>query len=182
MANFNEAFEKVIANEGGYVNDANDPGGETYKGISRKMHSGWIGWHIVDLLKKQNGFPALLDQNVELQSEIKQFYQIQFWDRISGNLIADQAVANSIFDFAVNAGTTTSATLAQMTSGIKIDGIIGPKTAEAINNIPSGNFLASFTLAKIARYIHIVKKRPVSRKYFFGWVCRALDENIYKAQ
>jgi len=109
-----------------------------------------------------------------LQNEVETFYEIQFWNRISGSLISDQTVANSIFDFAVNAGVGTSATLAQMVSGTKADGVIGPQSIEAINKIPTDHFLAAFTVAKIARYINIVKKRPSSRKYFYGWVCRAL--------
>ncbi len=36
MANFNNAFNLVLKNEGSYSNDPDDPGGETYKGISRK--------------------------------------------------------------------------------------------------------------------------------------------------
>jgi len=176
MADFNTAFQLMINHEGGYVNDPDDPGGETYKGVARKIHSVWIGWHIIDLLKKQSGFPANLDKNPELQDEVTNFYEIQFWNRISGSLIAEQSVANSIFDFAVNAGVPTSASLAQMVSDSPIDGVIGPNSVEAINKVPVDHFLASFTVAKIARYINIVKKRPTSQKYFYGWVRRALGE------
>ena len=38
MANFKESFDKVILAEGGYVNDPDDAGGETYLGISRVNH------------------------------------------------------------------------------------------------------------------------------------------------
>lgn len=178
MADFSKAFQLVLAHEGGYGNDPDDPGGETYKGVARKIHSKWIGWHIIDLLKRQSGFPSNLDRHAELQQELETFYETQFWNRISGSLISDQAVANSIFDFAVNAGISTSATLAQMVSETKVDGVIGPNSVEAINKVDPDHFLASFTVAKIARYISIVKKRPASRKYFYGWVVRALGENI----
>jgi lysozyme family protein len=175
MAEFKPAFDLVLANEGGYVNDPLDPGGETYKGVARKIHSGWLGWHIVDLLKKQTGFPANLEKNAELQEEVENFYEVQFWNRISGNLISDQVVANSIFDFAVNAGTSTSASLAQMVIDTPTDGVLGPDSAEKINAFDKDHFIAAFTVAKIARYVHIVKKRPTSRKYFYGWVLRSLS-------
>lgn len=177
MAEFKHAFEKTIAHEGGYVNDPDDPGGETYKGVARKIHSKWLGWHTIDLLKRQSGFPANLDTNEELQAEVENFYEIQFWNRISGSLIAEQAVANSIFDFAVNAGTSTSSVLAQAVAETPADGVIGKNSVEAINRMDADHFLAAFTVAKIARYVNIVKKRPTSRKYFFGWVIRALGEN-----
>jgi len=174
MADFNQAYKIMQSHEGGYGNDPDDPGGETYKGIARNIHSKWLGWHIIDLLKRERDFPSNLERHAELQNEVETFYEIQFWNRISGSLISDQAVANSIFDFAVNAGVNTSATLAQMVSGTKADGVIGPLSVEAINSVPTDHFLAAFTVAKIARYINIVKKRPSSRKYFYGWVCRAL--------
>lgn len=177
MADFNNAFEAMLTHEGGYGNDPDDPGGETYKGVARKINSKWLGWHIIDLLKKQANFPANLEANSDLQQEVESFYEVQFWNRISGSLISEQAVANSIFDFAVNAGVVTSAILAQMVSGTKADGVIGPNSVEAINKVDSDHFLSAFTVAKIARYITIVKKRPSSKKYFYGWVLRALGEN-----
>lgn len=177
MANFKTAFDLMIGHEGGYGNDPDDPGGETYKGVARKMHSKWIGWHMIDLLKRQAGFPANLDTHIELQSEIKQFYEVKFWDTMKGDQVTSQEVANSIFDFGVNAGVRTSISLAQLVVGAKTDGVIGPLSIAAINTFDSEHFLAAFTVAKIARYISIVKKRPTSRKYFYGWICRALGEN-----
>jgi len=176
MAQFKTAFEKVINNEGGYANDAEDPGGETHKGVSRNNWPKWLGWHIIDLLKMQSNFPQNLNQSAELQAEVEQFYTLQFWEKIKGDDMNSQEIADSIFDFAVNAGTTTAATLAQMVVNSKADGVIGPQTVTALNTIDPEYFLAAFTVAKIARYIIIVKKRPTSKKYFYGWVCRALGE------
>jgi lysozyme family protein len=177
MGNFNSAYEKVLRNEGGYVNDPDDPGGETYKGVSRKIWSAWDGWLLVDFYKRRNGFPANLETDNELQEKVKDFYRINYWDKLRATDIEDDAVAASVFDFAVNAGISTSASLAQMVAGAKVDGFIGRETLTKINNAEAEHFLATFTVAKVARYINIVKKRPVSRKYFYGWVCRALGEN-----
>jgi lysozyme family protein len=56
----------------------------------------------------------------------------------------------------------------------KPDGVIGPASVAAINGFEPELFLASFTIAKISRYISICEKRPTSRKYFYGWVRRSL--------
>jgi lysozyme family protein len=176
MGNFVSSFQKVLQNEGEYVNDPDDPGGETYKGVARKIWSSWDGWLIVDFARRQAGFPANLEKEPDLQEKIKDFYRINYWDKINGNSIDEEEVATSIFDFAVNAGVNTSASLAQMIVGAKPDGIIGNDTIEKLNDFDADHFLASFTVAKIARYINIIKKRPASRKYFYGWVCRALGE------
>lgn len=177
MADFSKAFEQMIAHEGGYVNDPDDPGGETYKGVARKIHSKWNGWTYVDMLKRQSGFPANLEKDTDLQTAIVDFYRLTFWDRIKGDQITDQEVAGSIFDFGVNAGVGTSVSLAQMVIGTKPDGVIGPISLDALNAFNPDHFLSAFTVAKIARYISIVKRRPTSRKYFYGWICRALGEN-----
>ena len=177
MADFTSAFNLVLGHEGGYGNDPDDPGGETYKGIARKIHSKWSGWTTVDMLKRQTGFPANLDKDDELQEMVSDFYRVTFWDKMNGDQIEKQEIADSIFDFGVNAGLATSASLAQMVVGVEADGVIGPKSLTGINNFNTEHFLAAFTVAKIARYINIVKKRPTSRKYFYGWICRALGEN-----
>ena len=63
MADFASAFAATMKAEGGYVNDPQDPGGETYKVIACKMNSKWDGWTIIDLAKKEKNFPANLDSN-----------------------------------------------------------------------------------------------------------------------
>jgi len=177
MGNFDLAFEKVLQHEGGYVNDPNDPGGETYKGVSRKMWSSWSGWTNVDLARRMPAFPANLENDGDLQQKIQDFYRINFWDKMNGNNIENQVVANSIFDFAVNAGVQTTVNLVQMIIGVNPDGVIGNESLQKLNAFDVDYFLAAFIAAKIARYINIVKKRPASQKYFYGWVCRALGEN-----
>lgn len=51
MAYFGDAFKKLSIKEGGYVNDKDDAGGETYRGISRKYNPTWQGWTMIDLIR-----------------------------------------------------------------------------------------------------------------------------------
>lgn len=55
MANFDEEFKKVIIVEGGYVDDPDDIGGETYLGISRRYNPNSKMWNIIDDIKKRFG-------------------------------------------------------------------------------------------------------------------------------
>ena len=50
MADFNLAFEKMIADEGGYVLHTipGDTGGMTYAGIARNKNPNWPGWNLID--------------------------------------------------------------------------------------------------------------------------------------
>jgi lysozyme family protein len=175
MANFTSAFNATMKAEGGYVNDPQDPGGETYKGIARKFNSKWDGWISIDMAKREKSFPANLDANDGLQEKIKSFYEINYWDKIRGDDITDQNIAESIFDFAVNAGTITSSKLAQITVDEEPDGTIGPVTLQKLNAMDARTFLALFSLHKIARYINICEKRTESKKFFYGWVKRTVE-------
>ena len=51
MADFRTAYYLTMGHEGGYNNDPDDVGGETYKGIARNYHASWEGWKIVDMYK-----------------------------------------------------------------------------------------------------------------------------------
>lgn len=175
MADFIPAYHHILLNEGGYVNDPDDPGGETYKGVARKMHPKWAGWAFIDSMKAVPGFPANIETSVELREMIGNFYLSEFWNKIDGDEIDNQANAQSIFDFAINAGVETAVSLAQKVVKTKVDGDMGPITLKAINAFDPAHFQAAFTVEKIRRYAAIVKKRPVSRKYFYGWVLRAIQ-------
>jgi len=176
MANFDKALIEVLKNEGGYANDPDDLGGETYKGVSRKYWPNWQGWAVVDKLKigSKEWQPAL-EQNDPLQAMVSSFYCTNFWNSVCGNDINSQEVALCIFDFAVNAGVVTSKTLAQLTCGVAADGVFGHDTLTKLNTINPELFITNFTLHKIIRYISICKKNPVQKKFFFNWIERAVE-------
>ena len=155
MADFNKAIERVLINEGGYVNDQNDAGGETKYGISKRA------------------YPSVDIKNLTTD-EAKAIYKRDYWDKIKGDDIASDEVAYEIFDTAVNMGVRTASKIAQIVSKVHPDGIIGDKTLNAINSYDTEFFILNYKLAKIARYIYITKKNPKNRKFFFGWVNRAM--------
>src|SRR5665647_1744031 len=113
MANFKSAITKVLLTEGGYVNDPNDNGGETYKGIARKFWAVWIGWLIIDNQKTLPNFPVNLKRIVRLNELVIEFYKVNFWDKIGGDSINNQSVADLLVDSAVNEGTVPAIKRAQ---------------------------------------------------------------------
>lgn len=175
MANFLKSLPHTLKNEGLYVNDPNDSGGETFRGVSRKNNPQWAGWAIVDSMKQEKNFPQNLTANTELGVLVATLYRAKYWDKIRGNEISNQVVADTIFDFAVNAGSRTSVKLAQIIVGVKVDGVLGSKTLLAINSQDEKVFIPTFAITKIARYVQICGKRPSNRKYFYGWVRRTLE-------
>ena len=158
MADFDIAVTKTLIHEGGsrVTNDKDDSGGLTKYGVS------------------QRSYP-----NVDIRSltedQAKEIYKRDYWDKVKGDDITDQDVAGNLFDTAVNMGPRTASRLAQIALDIEpVDGIIGSISVKAINDATSEQFMAEFTIAKIARYAHICNKNKSQKKYLLGWVNRAL--------
>jgi len=154
-------------NEGGFklTNITGDPGRQTYAGISRRYHPNWAGWLYIDV--GDLGNPAL-------PGLVKEFYEETFWDRINGDVIWDQTMAESVYDFAVNAGPVIAIKLAQKVLGVAADGIVGPVTSSAINLADAESFSERYALAKMAWYAAICRKNRGQKKFLLGWINRVL--------
>ena len=116
MANFDIEFEKLIFAEGGYVNDSDDAGGETYLGISRKNNPKWMGWKTIDSIKKIYGtknITARLKANESITNSAKLLYKINYWDVLELDDIPNQDIAHQLFDTCVNCGKSIAIRIAQ---------------------------------------------------------------------
>jgi lysozyme family protein len=164
MVDFNIAYDRTMLAEGGYklTDIPGDAGGQTYAGISRRANPDWPGWAEIDAGRT----PATAD--------VRNFYRAKYWNKVNGDFIVNQSVADSIYDFAVNAGVSTSVKLAQVVLGLAADGVPGPKTLAALNSMDPEKFSMAFTIAKISRYEAIVTKNRAQGKFLLGWIRRAL--------
>lgn len=169
MADFAPAYEKMIVDEGGYAlsNKKTDRGGQTYAGISRVMNPGWEGWATID----RGEMPAA--------QMVRDFYRGGYWDPIQGDQIAQQHVAECIFNFAANTSApkhpALAVKLAQIVVGVTPDGDFGPKTLAAVNAADPALFLARYSLAKVARYAAICNRDRGQVQNLLGWINRALE-------
>jgi len=132
MADYKSAIKHVLLSEGGYVNDPTDAGGETYKGISRKNWPGWVGWLIIDSEKKKNNFHKVLNSNELLTESVIKFYKMYFWDKVGGDMIASQTIANLLVDSAVNEGVRPAVKRAQKIVLMAETGVISPELVEKL--------------------------------------------------
>jgi lysozyme family protein len=167
MADFNQAFQKVLRDEGGFklTDIPGDRGGMTYAGIARNANPEWAGWNLVD----HKEFGEILTEMV------RKFYKSGYWDRIRGDDIANQSVAENVFNFGVNTGVGVAAKLAQLIVGVAPDGIIGQKTVEKLNTVDPEAFKKAYALAKIARYADICNRNKTQSKFLLGWLNRTLS-------
>jgi hypothetical protein len=118
--NWDKSFEMVLAHEGGYVNDPRDPGGRTNLGVTqRAWESYWSRSSSEEEMRK-------LTPNV-----VKPFYKAMYWDKIKGDQLP-AGVDYAAYDLAVNSGVGRAAKYLQRIAGVPEDGVIGPKSLEAI--------------------------------------------------
>ena len=193
MADFNRAYENTMGHEGGYVNDPDDIGGETYKGISRKYNPQWEGWSKIDYYKDMSEFPKMLKYSDKLQDLVKSFYKEIYWDVNRLDEIKNQNIANEIFDTGVNMGVKRAAKFLQealnylnrnqlLYDDLIVDGIIGNKTFNALNILLKNNeeeniLLNIINVLQGMHYLNHMKEHPIQEKYARGWFNRVA---IYK--
>lgn len=125
MAKFDIEFDKVIIAEEGYINDPDDAGGETYLGISRKNNPKWIGWEIIDDIKKKygtKGITARLKKDEALTNSAKLLYKQKYWDVLELDDIPSQNIAHELFDTSVNCGVKTAINIAQQVCMMTVTG------------------------------------------------------------
>ena len=158
MANFETAVDKTLVSEGGskFTDDPDDGGGATKYGIS------------------QRSFPDEDIRNLT-EARAKEIYKEHYWDKVRGDDITSQIIAEAIFDTAVNMGVRTGSKLAQRCLKIEPDdGRIGPQSLGVINVADETMFLATFALKKIERYARICTRDASQKKYLLGWINRTL--------
>ena len=184
MANFDEAYEKTLEAEGHYANNPSDRGGETYRGIARRAHPDWAGWLIIDAAKRQPGFPGSLERSPALQLRVRNLYKAEYWDRIRGDRIESQMIAEELFDTFVNTGIRAqflqrALNLLNRNQGlypdIPVDGVPGPGTLAALEAcLKSRSPTLIYNVMNIlqgARYVEIME-RDRSQEEFVGWFNR----------
>lgn len=179
MANFNEAYKVVLRHEGGYVNLLSDKGGETYRGIARNRHPGWVGWTLVDEHKHDKSGPVGMDGDAALQAMVRDFYQVNFWKY---NGINDQKTANKVMDMAVNLGPRQAHKLLQRAINAaggfcEIDGAYGLETQKALNECDPCVLYPKLQDSLAKFYLDLLREDPVrNAKFINGWLNRAYDK------
>ena len=182
---FLTAFNKVLFNEGFISNNHYDKGGFTYKGISRIKHPSWSGWKIIDSHVETGYIPSLINDKT-LQNLVIEFYRTEFWNKIQGDLLSTQLIADELFDSSINLGVPAASEILQRTINllnrntllypdISVDEIIGSQTLSALNKcIATNSEKLVFNLFKFyqaKRYIEIME-RDRSQEIFIGWFNR----------
>lgn len=184
MADFKAAYDKTMKVEGGWADDKDDSGGQTWKGIARNYHPNWAGWAIVDSFKNKPGFEANLYASQTLQRLVLEFYKKEFWDVMRLDEFHFQSVADEMFDTGVNMNHTIAVEFLQRALNatnrnekqhpdLIIDGKIGLRTIVALNGRQDPvHILKLLNCQQGVRYMDIARNNPVQEKFMNSWLSR----------
>jgi len=155
--NFDLAIERILGHEGGYVNDPNDPGGETKFGISKRS------------------YPNVDIKNLTLD-QAKAIYHRDFWSKVRGDMLYD-GVAYQTLDFAVNSGIETAIRYLQRALGVADDGHFGAVSAKAAKDMSESDQIMRLN----AERLDFMRKLKVWPSFGKGWAGRIAENLRYGA-
>lgn len=148
-ADFTLAFTFSNKWEGFISDDSVDPGGFTYRGISRVRWPDWKGWVLVDQKRYR-----------EADLLVPDFYKENFWDAC-GCKDLPQGLAIAVFDTAVNCGVTRSRKWLKKVGGV------------------AARSVELFLQLRLAHYTNLIQKNSSFEKYRKGWNNRVTDLKRY---
>lgn len=147
---FDDAFERTLGHEGGYVNNVEDPGGETQWGISKRSYPD-------------------LDIKTLTVAQAKAIYQRDYWTP-AGCEHVPEAIRADLFDMAVNAGVRPAIKALQRAVGADPDGVIGPQTIALAAVVPPDRLRLRFNAKRLRAYTEAKAWSAFGR----GWVLRTI--------
>lgn len=155
MANANILLPFILRWEGGFVNDPTDRGGATNKGVTITT------WRQVGYDKDGDGDIDVDDLKLLTNEDVRDRVLVpHYWNRWKADTINDQKIANILVDW-VWASGSHGIKIPQRLLGVNVDGIVGPKTIEAVNFAdPQSLFLAIYD--ERVKFINNIVERSVS--------------------
>lgn len=180
MKTVTELAEEIVAREGGFVDDPDDPGGATKYGVS--IHT--LRRLGIDLTG--DGEITTADVRCLSRDKAAAIFVEHYWRRPR---VCDLpgALQPAVFDRYVNAGATAvkvlQRLLGEMGEALEADGVIGPQTIRAAHAVFDGAgqlLVDAYGIARRNYYYALADARPASRKYARrkdggkgGWIARA---------
>lgn len=172
--------EEIVAREGGYVDDPNDPGGATNHGVT--IHT----MRRLGLDLTGDGRVDAADVRALTRAQAVEIFVTHYYHRPRIDALPEVLRA-SVFDMYVNAGANAvrilQRLLAEMGYDIAVDGAIGPQTvrlAAAAAEAAPAHLADAYGIARREYYYALADRRPASRRYARrrdggkgGWITRA---------
>jgi lysozyme family protein len=176
MTTLEHALKVVKEHEGGFCDDAGDPGGATKYGISLRFLKD-LGDEVADV--DRDGDVDADDVRALSWEQAANIYVTHFWDRYHYGFLQED-VAVKVFDMAVNVGPKQAALVTQRAlraCGIEVeeDGIFGKETWRAANAARPDQLVSAIRSELAGFYRMLTKIHPERSRFLAGWLNRAYE-------
>lgn len=180
MKTVSQIAEEIVAREGGFVNDPDDPGGATNFGVT--IHT----MRRLGLDLDRDGVVGVSDVAALSRAQAVDIFINHYFYKPQIHLLP-MVLQASVFDMQVNAGNNAvkilQRLLREMGYELVVDGEIGPETvaaaARAARKAPD-HIADAYGIARRNYYFALADRRRASRKYARtrsggkgGWIKRA---------
>jgi lysozyme family protein len=173
MANVNILFPFILRWEGGFVNDPDDAGGATDKGVTIAT------WRQVGYDKNGDGNIDVNDLKLLSNGDVlNRVLKPHYRDRWKADQIRSRKLANLLVD-RVWASGTYGVNIPQRIPGVPVDGLVGPKTLAALNARDPDELFDELYRERVDFLDRICRTRPQNRKFKNGWLNRLEDLKRY---
>lgn len=169
-ANWQQAFEQMLASEGLFTDDEKDKGnklpdgrkGSTMLGVTQYNWEAHVGHQVTHD-----------DMRQLTAADVEPLYKQKYWDIVRADELPS-GIDYLIFDMGVNAGPNCSVRLLQTAVGVTADGKLGPMTMAAVQAADPVELIENFSAAKEAFY-RSLDDFPV---YGNGWLSRVAQVKV----
>jgi lysozyme family protein len=107
------------------------------------------------------------------QDEAREIYHRDYWLPCKGNDLP-RAYAIAVFDCAVNQGPRIAARILQISLGVTVDGVLGPKTIAAAH-AAKPRTLRLMLAERLSAYVRLMAEHPKLIGFARNWSFRVLS-------
>lgn len=165
-SSYDQSLQRLLVHEGGYTNDAADPGGPTNFGITIGDYRQYI---------KRGATSA--DVRAMTVDQAKTIYRARYWDAQRCDELP-AGVDDTVFDYGVNSGIGRATKVLQRVVGVAADGVLGDETMLAVADRDPKEIIVAINGERL-RFLQSLHTWPVFGK---GWGRRVEEVQAFSLQ